>query len=356
MPVRVTIATAGQPGAVALLQLHGTGAVDVLRRLTGAEDWPAGRLRLREFAGIDEGLAVALRDDWAQLMPHGGPRVVRELLDRLRGLGASFDPEPDPRSTYPEAGSAIEADMLAAIAAAASPAAVDALTAQPARWRAALDGREPPPGSEARRLDALLAPPTVVVVGRPNVGKSTLTNAMLGRAVSLVADLPGTTRDWVAGLAELVPPAGPRQAVAVRWVDTPGIRATSDSIEREAIALARRVLASADVLIAMRDPDLDWPDLDALPREPDLYVLNKMDASGASGGGGSPESPLRISAAHDRGLEMLSAAIIRSLGLSDLDPPPLWAFSETLRAYARGETVDLAGYVAPGAHGNGYGA
>ncbi|NJL31882.1 MAG: GTP-binding protein [Phycisphaerales bacterium] len=59
----------------------------------------------------------------------------------------------------------------------------------------------------------------VVVAGQPNVGKSTLMNKMLGRSASLVADLPGTTRDWVAGWVEL-------EGVALHWMDTPGLRHT----------------------------------------------------------------------------------------------------------------------------------
>src|SRR5690606_37975884 len=102
--------------------------------------------------------------------------------------------------------STIEADMLATITAASSPAAVDRLLDQPQRWREALAQNDldlPHILNLTARLDRLIHPATVVLVGKPNVGKSTLTNHMLGRSVSLVADLPGTTRDWVAGLAEL---------------------------------------------------------------------------------------------------------------------------------------------------------
>ncbi len=380
-PVRVALTTANAPGAVAIVQLHGRDLAPLLEHITGETNWPAGRMRLVSLAGIDRGMAVLWpgRDgDVAQLMPHGGPRVVRLLVDRLIELGATIDAEPDPARLYPEADSPIEADALAAIARAASPAAIDLLAAQPTRWREVVrDGRlDPaarPPVPDPR--DRLIDPPTVVLAGRPNVGKSTLTNRVLGRAASLVADLPGTTRDWVAGLAELsfafralssgstrmsLPDAEPeaRNYLAVRWLDTPGLRDSDDPIEREAITLARNVVAGADVLIAMRDPTSDWPAPADLPRTPDLWLLNKSDllpeAHHADAQhdrdatlGSSPEIPLRLSAARGDGLDALQHAIAAALGLHAIKPASLWAFSPTLRAAVRDPRFDLTAYLRP---------
>jgi small GTP-binding protein len=333
--VRVTVTTASTAGAVALIQLHGRGAADLLSRVTGKSDWIVARVRLSDLAGVDEGLAVLLRDDWGQLMPHGGPRVVHKLLDRLLELGACYDAEPAARELYPEAASDLEADMLATLARAASPAAIDLLLAQPALWERWERERHEPPADILRRsdaLDRLVTPPTVVVVGRPNVGKSTLTNRMLGRTASIVADLPGTTRDWVAGLADI-------QGVAVRWLDTPGLRDSGDPIEQRAIALAQRVVAEADVLIAMREPEIEWPEKESLPREPDLWITNKSDirsdeeretASVPVGSLAVSRSSIRISAATGQGIPDLQRAILARLSLADLSPR-VWAFSPSLR-------------------------
>lgn len=353
--VRIAVATAASAGAVALIQLHGAGASALAAAMCGHVT-PTAQLKRCDFAGIDTGLVVALRDDWVQLMPHGGPRVVQKVVDRLVELGGTIHDDLPAAELYPEARSLIEADVLTAIARAASPAAIDALAAQPARWRAVNAEAHGRPKNDAGalrdaleatpRLDRLLQPPTIVVIGRPNVGKSTLTNAMLGRAVSIVADLPGTTRDWVAGLAELAPVGAPQRAVAVRWLDTPGLRESSDTIEQEAIALARRVVAEADVLIAMRDPRIDWPEPASLPREPDLWVVNKVDQPGGqTADANSPDHPLQISAANDRGLDRLAHLVLARLGLDALDTAPLWAFSPTLRSLLRGDPVDLAAYV-----------
>lgn len=287
MPVRLVHATASQPGAIAILQLHGE-CVPVLRAITGVHDWPLHRLRLVDLAGIDEGLALRLSEDVAQLMPHGGPRVVQRLTERLLELGAQIIANPadlsiDPRWIYPEAADRFEALALAAIARASSPLAIDLLLDQPRRWRAfagGSGGAGPLAASRpsfslqdqqrSRRLNRLIDPPIVVLVGAPNVGKSTLTNALAGRSLSIALDMPGTTRDYTAGRIDL-------GGLVVDWHDTPGLRSpddTADPIEIKAIELARRLIARADLQIAMRDAEHDWT---RLPRDPDLRVVNKID-------------------------------------------------------------------------------
>ena len=350
-PVRVVRATAAQSGAVAILQLHGRSSRILLCNLTGRERFEDGRLYLIDFAGIDRGLAVCRGDDWAQLFPHGGPRVVQKITEWLVQAGAVLSNAPDPRELYPEADSDIEADMLAALARAASPAAIDLLAVQPQLWRAAVAGTEKEKLNahdfllaSADPRDHLLTPPSVVVVGRPNVGKSTLTNRLMGRAASLVADLPGTTRDWVGGLVEI---ALGESSLALRWLDTPGLRTSDDAVEQRAIELARRVVAEADVLIAMRDPDTDWPAGDALPHEPRVWLVNKVDQPTQRGGDGlSADAPLAISALHGHGLDHLQRRIVEALGLDAPDPHQPWVFSETLHRLLRGGG-DIAAYLAP---------
>ena len=79
---RMVPATSTQSGAIAILQLVGEVEA-VLKSLTGVVDWPLGRARLVRFDDIDEGLAVRLSHDLAQLMPHGGPRILQRLTERM---------------------------------------------------------------------------------------------------------------------------------------------------------------------------------------------------------------------------------------------------------------------------------
>ncbi|MEM8736961.1 MAG: GTPase [Planctomycetota bacterium] len=347
-----TLTTALQPGAVAILHVHGSETHRVLEQLTGHAAWPVGRLRLSRFADIDEGLAGLIRPDTAQLMPHAGPRVVQKLQAWLDNHHVPPATHPVPQALYPEADSPLEADVLHAIANAASPAAVDLLAAQPKLWRIWHNTHPRPRVSDPGRspLRHLLIPPTVVVVGRPNVGKSTLLNQLLGRAASVVADLPGTTRDWVGGLVELAPaPATPlTSAVAVRWLDTPGLRHSDDPVEQRAIALARRLTEQADVLIAMRDPERDWPEPEAFPRHrtPDLWLRNKSRPKDTDAPG-SREHPLHLTAREGDGIEQLQQRVLQTLGLSPQPPaePALWAFSPRLQDIVNGRSTGAEPYL-----------
>lgn len=340
--------TAGAPGAVAIIQLHGPAAREVLTQLTGQRDWPASRLRLSKFADIDEGLAVARDANWAQLMPHGGMRVVQRLMQWLHEQGVRITATPDAEAAFAEAACRLEAMALQTIALAASPAAVDLLLRQVDAWRAFVPHCDAAACDQVRARslvwDRLVVPPVVAVVGRPNIGKSTLTNRLLGRAASIVADLPGTTRDWVGGLAELGATAdAPHRAVAVHWVDTPGLRHSDDAIEQHAIKLARQIVGDAAVVIAMRDDETDWPDAGALPREPDLWVMNKADRlpTWPAGHGASAAAPLPISAATGREVDQLESAVVRAMGLHDVHVAALpWAFCDELRVAMRSRDVD----------------
>ena len=324
-PCCYQIVTAANPGAVGIIQLHGPGAIDVTEQLTGKR--ADQRCRLVSFADIDEGILVALRDDWVQLMPHGGPRVMQRLTEGLRELGCTRAEQIDPMQTYPEAADEIEALMLESLARAASPAAIDRLLAQPDIWRAVPD-RDAVDVQATAPLDHLITPPSIVLVGGTNVGKSTLTNFVTGRATSITADLPGTTRDWVGGLAMLPTPIG---ELCVNWFDTPGIRKSDDPIEQRAIELARQLIETADVLIAVRDHRQDWPDPADLPRRPDLLVINKADLPASQQSTiSNQQSAIPTIATTGQGIDALATAIADHLGLLAVPADQPWAFHPDL--------------------------
>src|SRR5262249_32753319 len=118
---------------------------------------------------------------------------------------------------------------------------------------------------------------TVAIVGRPNVGKSTLLNALVGTKVAIVTPKPQTTRTRVVGIRTT--PAG--QAV---FVDTPGIHAARSTLNRRMVETARRTLEDVDATILVLDAGAGITAADrelarelATGRLPVVVVLNKMD-------------------------------------------------------------------------------
>ena len=143
----------------------------------------------------------------------------------------------------------------------------------------------------------------------------------------------------------------------MRWTDTPGLRQSDDAIEQRAIEQANQVIAAADVLIVMRDPLIDWPKETALPRTPDVWVMNKMDRADAISPrppgsheqdeeslGMTRRSPLSISAETGANTERLEQAVLGKLGLARL-PTGAIAFSAGLSDLAlRGDLAGLRKY------------
>ncbi|MEB3263769.1 MAG: tRNA uridine-5-carboxymethylaminomethyl(34) synthesis GTPase MnmE [Synechococcus sp.] len=132
---------------------------------------------------------------------------------------------------------------------------------------------------EARQGELLREGLRVAIVGRPNVGKSSLLNRLSRRERAIVTDLPGTTRDLLE--SELV-----LEGVPLTLVDTAGIRPTTDRVEQLGIERSHAALAAADVALLLFDLQRGWtPEdqdlLDQLPPEvPRLLVGNKADAAG----------------------------------------------------------------------------
>ena len=118
----------------------------------------------------------------------------------------------------------------------------------------------------------------VALVGRPNVGKSSLLNLLSRRERAIVTDVPGTTRDLLE--SEIV-----LDGVPITLLDTAGIRATSDEVEQLGIARSRDALASADLVLLLFDLAQGWSEEDQVlfslipDGVPCLRVGNKADLS-----------------------------------------------------------------------------
>lgn len=248
----VAILTPPEPGAIAVLLVEAPDAATLVSALgrAGVRVPELGRLLVGSIAGVDEGVVVRWTPNSLQLSPHAGPAVVEEVVRRLDAAGVRrVSPEDlDPRSIYPEAADLLEARMLWTLSRASSRLAIDLLLDQPRRWRAPGAASD---SSRDRILSRLISPPTVAAFGPPNIGKSTLCNALAGRSVAIVADEPGTTRDHVGVLIDC-------GGLVVRYIDTPGMtsvgaRPGASRDEAAAVRLTRAVLASADLILRCGD-------------------------------------------------------------------------------------------------------
>lgn len=116
---------------------------------------------------------------------------------------------------------------------------------------------------------------TVVIAGRPNVGKSCLFNAVLGGARAIVTDVPGTTRDMLTERIEL-------GGVLVTLVDTAGVRESSDPVEQVGVGLSRRAMEAADLVVVVIDGAVGMTEddtqlLSLVPEARRLVAVNKCD-------------------------------------------------------------------------------
>lgn len=171
------------------------------------------------------------------------------------------------------------------------------------------------------------------IVGKPNVGKSTLMNALVGAEKSIVTDIAGTTRDVVE---ETVTVGG----VALRLADTAGLRDTSDAVERIGVARARKKIENAVLILALFDNSvpLTEEDTDLLTLckgKKAIAVVNKTDLNSVW------ETKILdtvfnkiiyISAKENTGVADLEKAIAQVLGTADFDPSAATLMNE--RQYA----------------------
>ncbi len=259
-----------------------------------------GHASLRRICNLDEALVLRATHDTIIVTPHGGPRLRQRLVRAISDAGISFvsPNELSPADIFMESTSDIQARMLYTLARAASADAIALLLAQPARWEkcGAPTTADAP---RSNRLRHLIDPPTVVIAGAPNAGKSTLLNALLGRTAAVTSPIAGTTRDFVSANIVLA-------GLACRVVDAPGFMENNVSknnlsemsvlekssldtdmnqtnsnqsamqsanqapsslqaqraIDQAAIARARQEILGANLVIALAAPDQAWPNIE----------------------------------------------------------------------------------------------
>lgn len=336
MPTWIACLTPPGQSALATLGLYGPRAWEALRKLfrrrSGGElaEKPAGgRFWLGRLGGeVADEVVVAVKRTapvpWLEVHGHGGREVVRFLIELFREQGLQpCSWEDFLRKTSEDALSAAAAIALAQ-AATLRTASILLNQQQGALGRAleeirqALERGETATAQErlsrlARYASVgqhLTQPWRVVVAGAPNVGKSSLVNALAGYQRSIVAATPGTTRDVVTTRLAL-------DGWLIELADTAGQHGEAEALEEQGIRQARESAAGADLCLWILDASAPPAWLD---KEIDRArcIVNKMDLSSAWNlecAGGA----VRVSAKTGQGLAELCAVLVAWLVP---DPPP----------------------------------
>ena len=151
--------------------------------------------------------------------------------------------------------------------------------------------------SRAAAARAVRSGVNVVLAGTPNVGKSSLFNAIIGANRAIVSDIPGTTRDVVSADVDI-------DGYLVHLMDTAGLRdAAADEIEQQGIMRTRDVMTDADIILRVFDAPAD-----ITPAQNEIVVINKSDLHGAA-----PRGAICVSAKTGDGIDALTAQIARRM-------------------------------------------
>lgn len=293
----------------------------------------------------EEVIVCRRSDDAVEVHCHGGTAAVAAVIEQLRERGCEMVPwrqvigtvEPDPiraaaRIALAEAPTARTAAVLVEQFNGALARVVDqVLTAIAADdWRPAIDAIDSVLAHQDVGLH-LVEPWRVVLAGRPNVGKSSLMNALVGFERAIVFDQPGTTRDVVTMRTGV-------DGWPVELADTAGLRRSEDEVELAGVALAAAALADADLAVLVDDagrPERGDGSVDHVPAgTPVVRVLNKIDLSG----GEWQHAPLVLPSKREesaRGEYDVYTSALTGHGIGDLvnaigralvpTPPPAWA-------------------------------
>jgi tRNA modification GTPase len=161
----------------------------------------------------------------------------------------------------------------------------------------------------ARRGRLIREGAQVAIVGAPNVGKSSLFNALLNASRAIVTAVPGTTRDLITERADVA-------GLSIALIDSAGIRDTRDVVEEEGVRRARAVLDVADLLLVVLDRSRtvtaeDDQILRATATRPRIIVVNKSDLPARCG---DVDDAVRVSVLTGDGLDALVTRIAEALG------------------------------------------
>ncbi len=389
----VAIATAKAPAGIGIIRLSGPKsqaiAEALLKKKINARIASYGRFHDEKNDAIDDGIAIFFSgphsytgEDVVELQAHGNPYLLMQLQKRCIALGArqarpgEFTERAFLNEKLDLAQAEAVADLISAGSEAAARAARRSLDGDFSKRvheveqglvnlrvyiEAALDFPEEEIDflaapelqqrlqkvqqdlntllQEAERGKRLLDGVHVVIVGAPNVGKSSLLNRLAGEERAIVTDIAGTTRDVLRESITL-------DGVVITLVDTAGLRDTIDVVEQEGIKRAHKELLGADLALAVlddREAESAIRDLRAsLAEVPKiLWLHNKCDLSGQAVHEELREDGkhLWLSARAGDGFAGLRQALREAAGLNESDAGSFSARSRHIEALSRAQAA-----------------
>ncbi|TNC97570.1 MAG: tRNA modification GTPase [Gallionellaceae bacterium] len=362
------IATGSGRGGIGVVRISGQGLADMGILLTGRQLPPRSAVYTPFLAAdhsvIDQGIALFFPaphsytgEEVLELQGHGGPAVLQLLLQRCLELGArlaqpgEFTQRAFLNDKMDLAQAESVSDLIEATTQQAARSAVRSMQGEFSNTihavvaklidlrmlveatldfpeedgiatveRARLEGKLTQIQTELAHIEVLAKQgcilregAQVVLVGAPNVGKSSLLNRLAGEEVALVSEIAGTTRDAIRQSLQL-------RGVPLHIVDTAGLRETDDVVERMGIARTQQNIDRADLILVLLDESnpVESGEIEAilkrLPQElPRLFVHNKMDVA--------THKPLKeqighlyVSAKTGMGVDALQDAILKTIG------------------------------------------
>lgn len=384
------IATAPGRGGIGVVRVSGADLNAVIRGVIGRVLKPRhatyAEFLAADGTALDTGIAIYFPapasftgEDVLELQGHGGPQVLQMVLERCLELGAR-PAEPGEFSRRAFLNDKIDlaqaeaiADLIDAESRAAARCAmrslqgafsteVHALVEALIRLRTLIEATLDFPEEEidfleradargqiediAKRLASVQARArqgallreglTVVLIGQPNVGKSSLLNRLAGYEAAIVTDIAGTTRDTVREAIQL-------QGIPIHVVDTAGLRETTDPVELKGIARTWDAVARADVAlllvdashgVSQREADI----LAALPDIPLITVHNKIDLTGETARLSDDGRELWLSAKEGTGMDLLERRLLELAGWQAAGEGSFMARSRHLAALRQAAT------------------